>query len=76
MRGYVNIPGSIYCRSCRICGARPVIALAGDVGYVIKCPNNDNHYQTKPGAIDINDWNAHNSVYDCNMNGKAALAFH
>ena len=65
MRGYVNIPNSIYCKPCKQCGARPIIALAGQDGYVVKCPANDSHYQTKPGLIDIEDWNIHNSVlYD------------
>lgn len=76
MRGYVNIPRSIYCRTCKICGARPVIALADDMGYVIKCPNSDSHYKTRAGLIDINDWNLHNNVYDCNTHGKADIAFH
>jgi hypothetical protein len=61
MKGYVNIPKSIYCKVCKQCGSRPVIAVWGN-GYVVKCPQNDTHYQTKPGLIDIEDWNIHNSV--------------
>ncbi|MES2060955.1 MAG: hypothetical protein V4456_03490 [Bacteroidota bacterium] len=50
---------------CKQCGARPIIALANNDGYVVKCPTDDSHYQTKPGLIDIEDWNIHNTVlYD------------
>ena len=62
MRGYVNIPGSIYCKVCKECGARPVIAAVGDIGYVVKCSKDDRHYQTMPGLIDIEDWNRHNTI--------------
>ena len=62
MRGYVNIPKSIYCKLCRECGARPVIAQVGDIGYVVKCSKDDSHYQTMPGLIDIEDWNRHNTI--------------
>jgi hypothetical protein len=34
--------------------------LSGKDDYVVKCPNDPNHYQTRPGLIDIEDWNAHN----------------
>jgi hypothetical protein len=66
MRGYLNIPYTICCKSCIYCGARPIIALAvAEEGYVVKCPNDNNHYQTKAGLIDIEDWNYHNtSIYD------------
>ncbi|RYU91177.1 hypothetical protein EWM62_04355 [Mucilaginibacter terrigena] len=62
MKGYVTIPKSIYCKTCKTCGARPIIALIENSGYVVKCPNDDTHYQTKPGLIDIEDWNIHNTV--------------
>ena len=62
MRGYVNIPGTIFCKLCKECGARPVIAKVGDIGYVVKCSKNDHHYQTMPGLIDIEDWNRHNTI--------------
>lgn len=62
MRGYVKIPGSIYCKLCKECGARPVIAPVEDIGYVVKCPNDNNHYQTMPGLIDIEDWNRNNTI--------------
>ena len=65
MKGYVNIPKSIYCKRCKHCGSRPIVAMAGDSGYVVKCPTSDAHYQTKPGLIDIEDWNIHNTaLYD------------
>jgi hypothetical protein len=62
MRGYVNVPQSIYCKVCRECGSRPVIALVDDIGYIVKCSKDDRHYQTMPGLIDIEDWNLHNTV--------------
>ena len=60
MRGYIIIPKSVTCNSCRDCGARPIIALAEKGDYVVKCPNDDTHYQTHAGLIDIEDWNIHN----------------
>ncbi|ASU35654.1 hypothetical protein [Mucilaginibacter xinganensis] len=77
MKGYVNIPGSIYCRLCRECGARPIIARVSDIGYVVKCSNNDNHYQTMPGLIDIEDWNNHNTITAApiDFNIKSRLAW-
>lgn len=62
MRGYVNIPKSIYCKLCKECGSRPVVAQVSDIGYVVKCSANDDHYQTMPGLIDIEDWNRYNTI--------------
>ena len=62
MKGYVNIPKTLYVKLCRECGARPVIARAGDEGYVVKCPDNDEHYRTMAGLIDLEDWNEHNKT--------------
>ncbi len=62
MRGYVNIPESIYCKPCKECGARPIIAQVDDIGYVVKCSKDDRHYQTMPGLIDIEDWNRNNNI--------------
>jgi hypothetical protein len=62
MRGYVKIPGSIYCKLCKECGSRPVIAPVEDIGYVVKCPKDNSHYQTMPGLIDIEDWNRNNGI--------------
>ncbi|AMR33822.1 hypothetical protein A0256_21470 [Mucilaginibacter sp. PAMC 26640] len=75
MRGYVNIPKSIYCKLCRECGARPIIAHAGLQGYEVRCPNDELHYRTVAGIIDIEDWNIHNTVlyendYDLKMMGR------
>lgn len=76
MRGYVNIPGSICCKLCRECGSRPVIARVDDIGYVVKCSNSDDHYQTMPGLIDIEDWNQHNTIttasIDFNLGSRMA----
>jgi hypothetical protein len=62
MTGYVKIPKSIYCKLCKECGTRPVISPVADIGYVVKCPKDNSHYQTMPGLIDIEDWNRHNTV--------------
>jgi hypothetical protein len=62
MKGYVNVPKSIYCKPCIECGSRPVIALVDDIGYIVKCAADSRHYQTMPGLIDIEDWNSHNTV--------------
>jgi len=76
MRGYVNVPRSIYCKVCRECGSRPVIALVDDIGYIVKCSKDDRHYQTMPGLIDIEDWNRHNTIpassTDFNFNAMIA----
>ena len=65
MKGYVNIPGTIFCENCKQCGSRPIIALNNNKDYVVKCPADEAHYQTKPGLIDIEDWNTNNrSVLD------------
>jgi hypothetical protein len=48
------------CTGCKHCGARPIIALADKGEYVVKCPNDDTHYQTSPGLIDVEDWNLNN----------------
>jgi len=60
MRGYIIIPKSVTCNICKYCGARPIIALAEKGEYIVKCPNDDAHYQTAVGLIDIEDWNVHN----------------
>jgi hypothetical protein len=61
MKGYVNIPKTIYVKLCKECGARPIIAKAGN-GYVVKCPASNNHYQTPAGIIDLENWNSHNKT--------------
>jgi hypothetical protein len=62
MKGYVNIPKSIYVKRCKECGARPIIAKTSEANYVVKCPNDNEHYQTLPGIIDLEDWNLHNQT--------------
>jgi len=62
MKGYVNIPQTMYVRRCKCCGARPIIALVNPGEYVVKCPISDNHYQTFPGLIDLEDWNRNNKT--------------
>lgn len=54
-----QIQPAIFCEPCKDCGARPVIKLEKSK-YSVICPNNPNHYSTKPGLIDINDWNLKN----------------
>jgi hypothetical protein len=62
MRGYITLPDTYSCAVCKYCGARPVIAIAEEGEYIVKCPNDASHYQTHPGLIDIDDWNQHNST--------------
>ncbi|UOE46959.1 hypothetical protein MTO98_21375 [Mucilaginibacter sp. SMC90] len=47
--------------------------LIKDIGYVVKCPVDDNHYKTHAGLIDINDWNIHNT--DCINHEEEKLIF-
>lgn len=63
MPGYLTIPKSICCKFCKICGARPVIQADSAGLYVVKCPNDNGHYQTLPGLIDIDDWNRNNTIH-------------
>lgn len=53
------IQAAIFCEPCKDCGARPVLKLEKSK-YTVMCPNN--HYSTKPGLIDINDWNLKNKA--------------
>lgn len=75
--GYVKIPNSIYCKLCKECGARPIIAKVSDIGYVVKCSNDNSHYQTMPGLIDIEDWNRHNTItkYSVDYNLSPMMAW-
>ena len=61
VRGYLHIPGSVHCVACKHCGATPIIVPVDDIGYSVKCPDNDSHYHTPPGIIDIESWNYHNN---------------
>ena len=62
MTNHILIPKSVNCQLCKQCGARPIIALAEKGEYIVKCPNDDSHYQTLPGLIDIDDWNRNNQA--------------
>jgi hypothetical protein len=63
MLNQLTIPESVFCKFCKKCGARPVIKAVAEGLYVVKCPNNDRHYQTRAGLIDIDDWNRNNTTY-------------
>lgn len=66
MRGYVNIPQTMYVKRCKDCGARPIIAVVEQGEYVVKCPISDNHYHTQPGLIDLEAWNMNNKIPTAN----------
>jgi hypothetical protein len=59
MADYYQIQPAIFCEPCKDCGARPVIQQTKDK-FVVLCPNDKDHYKTKPGLIDIKDWNLKN----------------
>ncbi len=59
MNEFFQIQPNVFCEPCKDCGARPVIQQVKDK-YVVLCPNDKNHYSTKPGIIDVNDWNLKN----------------
>ena len=54
-----QIQPAIFCEPCKECGARPVLKLEKSL-YTVMCPNN--HYSTKPGLVDVNDWNLKNKT--------------
>jgi len=56
----VNIPDSMFVRRCVVCGAWPIVALVSRCDYTVKCPENETHYHTEPGLIDLEEWNLHN----------------
>jgi hypothetical protein len=62
MKNFVQIQGGIFCEPCKDCGARPVIEQSKDK-FMVRCPTSKTHYQTKPGLVDINDWNLKNKVH-------------
>jgi len=57
-----QIQSAIFCEPCKECGARPILKLEKSQ-YIVTCPNNPNHYSTKPGLADVNDWNLKNKVH-------------
>jgi hypothetical protein len=68
-----QIQPAVFCEPCKDCGARPVLKLE-KLKYTVMCPNN--HYSTKPGLVDVNDWNIknkiHNQFLDSNSVQKAS----
>lgn len=56
----LKIQDSIICENCRICNTRPLIEQVHGGKYIVRCRNSA-HYQTKPGMIDIDDWNNNNN---------------
>lgn len=74
MKGYVNIPKTIYVKRCKDCGARPIIAMVEQGEYVVKCPISDNHYHTQAGLIDLEDWNLNNRNSAANNYGLGVLS--
>ncbi|HVS92609.1 MAG TPA: hypothetical protein VHE59_11280 [Mucilaginibacter sp.] len=61
MPGDIVIPRSVTNVPCVFCGAQPVIVRTVDGDYIVKCPNSDEHYHTRPGLIDLEDWEKHNN---------------
>ena len=59
MKDFLQIQPAIFCEPCKDCGARPVVEQLKDK-FVVRCPNEDRHYKTKPGLINIADWNLKN----------------
>ena len=54
-----KIQPAIFCEPCKDCGARPVIKQVKGK-FIVQCPNNESHYSTKPGLVDVKDWNLKN----------------
>jgi len=63
MDNFMPIQENIFCEPCKDCGARPVIEQLKGAKFVVRCPNEKSHYQTKTGLIDINDWNMKNKPH-------------
>jgi hypothetical protein len=61
MGDFVQFQEKIHCEPCKECGARPVIEQSKGA-FIVRCPNSKAHYQTKPGLIDLQDWNLKNKV--------------
>lgn len=72
MKGYMNIPQTIYVKPCVKCGARPIIENIGRSGYVVRCPDNS-HYTTPHGLIDLDNWNRHNKIIPAGDHKVTAL---
>ncbi|MEO3404673.1 hypothetical protein AAFN85_12275 [Mucilaginibacter sp. CAU 1740] len=63
MSRFIQIQESIFVEKCIICGARPVIEQKAGK-FIVRCKTSDSHYQTKPGLVDIDNWNKHNHKPD------------
>ena len=62
MSNFLPIQPAIFCELCKDCGARPVVEQS-KAGYIVRCPDNKKHYRTKPGLVDIADWNLKNKSH-------------
>lgn len=59
---FIEIQPQIHCELCKDCGARPVVEQIRDK-FIVRCPDNNKHYKTKPGFVDIQDWNLKNKIH-------------
>lgn len=64
MAKFIKIQSLVVCENCIICGHRPVIEQCKGSKFTVRCPKDSTHYQTTPGAININDWNMNNKMQD------------
>jgi hypothetical protein len=62
MSNFLPIQKNVFCEPCKDCGARPVIEQVRS-NFVVRCPNDKKHYKTKPGLVDITDWNLKNKAH-------------
>ena len=64
MSNFLSIQEAFFCENCKDCGARPVVEQVKG-SFVVRCPNNNKHYKTKPGVIvdNIKEWNLRNRVH-------------
>jgi hypothetical protein len=62
MEKFIAIQPNIFCEPCKECGERPVIAQVKGK-FIVRCPKSKSHYQTKPGLVDIKDWNTKNKPH-------------
>ena len=58
----IAIQENIFCEPCKECGSRPVIEQVKGT-FSIRCPQHKSHYKTKPGLINIDDWNLKNKTH-------------
>ncbi len=62
MADFIPIQENVFCEPCKDCGARPVIEQVKGI-FIVRCPTDKTHYHTKPGLIDLQDWNMKNKVH-------------